>query len=207
MDGTILSSIAAAERVWTRWAERHGLEVGPFLRTIHGVQAVETIRRQGLPGVDAQLEADGITAAEIEDVEGIEEIPGAAAFLAALPVDRWAVVTSAPRALAVRRMEAAGLPVPGLLISAEDTPRGKPAPDGFLLAAQRLGFAPADCLVFEDAPAGIQAAEAAGASLLVVTATHNHPLETAHPRVSGYQSLQTGVNERGELWLSEIAIS
>ncbi len=187
MDGTILTSIASAERVWTAWALRHGLDVATFIPTIHGVQSVETIRRLGLPGVDPVAEAAEITRLEMDDVDDIAPIPGAAAFLASLPLDRWAVVTSAPRGLALRRLAAAGLPTPPLLIAAEDAARGKPAPDCFLLAADRLGVAIDECLVFEDAPAGIAAAEAAGADVMVLTATHRHPVETVHPRIAGYE--------------------
>lgn len=190
MDGTILTSIVAAERVWANWARKHGLDVEAFLPTIHGRRTIETIASLGLPGVDPETEARAVTAAELEDVEGIDAIAGAAAFLAGLPSDRWAVVTSAPRALAERRIAAAGLPSPAVMVAAEDVERGKPAPDCFLLAAQRLGRPIADCLVFEDAPAGIAAAEAAGASVVVVTATHNHPLETRHPGVAGYGPLR-----------------
>lgn len=191
MDGTILTSIVAAERVWANWARRHGLDVEAFLPTIHGRRTIETIAALGLPDVDPEAEAQAVTAAELEDVEGIDAIAGAAAFLASLPADRWAVVTSAPRALAERRIAAAGLPSPAVMIAAEDVERGKPAPDCFLLAAQRLGHPIGDCLVFEDAPAGIAAAEAAGASVVVVTATHTHRLETRHPGIGGYGAPRT----------------
>ncbi|HEY9027726.1 MAG TPA: HAD family hydrolase, partial [Burkholderiaceae bacterium] len=127
MDGTILSSIACAERVWTRWARRHGVDVAAFLPTIHGMRAVETIARLDLPGVDPVAEAAVIHAEEMEDVDGIEAISGVAAFMAALPPDRWALVTSAPRELALRRIAAAGLPVPPRIVSAEDVVNGKPA--------------------------------------------------------------------------------
>jgi mannitol-1-/sugar-/sorbitol-6-phosphatase len=186
MDGTILSSIASAERVWAAWALDRGLDVAAFLPTIHGVQSVETIRRLGLPGVDPVAEAAAITAAEMVDIDDIDPIGGAAAFLASLPADRWAIVTSAPRLLAERRLAAAGLPLPPLFITAEDVARGKPAPDCFLLAAERLGVAAEDCLVFEDAAAGIAAAEAAGAAVMVITATHAHPMATAHVTVTDY---------------------
>ncbi len=201
MDGTLLSSIACAERVWARWARRHGLDVDAFLPTIHGMRAVETVRRQNLPGVDPQVEADLVYAEEMEDVEGIAAIAGVAPFLAALPADRWAVVTSAPRPLALRRIAAAGLPVPPLMVTAEDVVHGKPAPDCFLLAAARLGVRASDCLVFEDAPAGIAAAESAGASVLVITATHAHPMDTAHPSVPDYAALQAMREARGRLQL------
>ena len=107
MDGTILTSIVAAERVWANWARKHGLDVEAFLPTIHGRRTIETIAALGLEGVDPEAEARAITAAELEDIEGIDAIVGAAAFLAGLPSDRWAVVTSAPRALAERRIAAA----------------------------------------------------------------------------------------------------
>ena len=187
LDGTLINSIAAAERVWAAWAARYGLDVAAFLPTIHGVRGVETIARLGLPGVDPVAEAQAILEGELADLEGVVAIDGAAAFLSRLPGDRWAIVTSAPRALALRRLAAAGLPAPAVMVAAEDVARGKPAPDGFLLGAARLGQPIADCLVFEDAPAGIQAAEAAGAAVLVVAATHGHALDTGHPRINGYR--------------------
>ncbi len=199
MDGTILSSIAAAERVWAAWARRHGLDVDAFLPTIHGVRTVETIQRLALPGVDPETEAAALTRMEIADVEGIEPIAGAGAFLASLPTDRWAIVTSAPRALAVRRLEAAGLPPAPFLVTAEDVQRGKPAPDGFLLAARHLGFPPEQCLVFEDTIAGVSAAEAAGASVVVITATHAHSPVTRHPAVAGYEALTVTARADGAL--------
>jgi sugar-phosphatase len=207
MDGTILSSIKAAERVWAVWATRHGLDVASFLPTIHGVKSVETIRRLNLPGVDPEAEAAAITQAEILDLDGIEPIAGAAAFLNSLPADRWAVVTSAPLALALRRMESARLPLPKIFVTAEDVQRGKPAPDCFLLAAGRLGQRPQDCLVFEDAAPGIAAAEAAEASVLVVTAAHTQRLESAHPAIVDYTALIVRAKDDGRLSLAKAASS
>jgi sugar-phosphatase len=205
MDGTILSSIAAAERVWSGWARRHGLDLAAFLPTIHGVRAVETIRRQALPGIDPEAEAEAVTRAEMEDVGGIDAIAGAADFLASLPAGRWAVVTSAPRLLAKRRLEAAGLPTPPLMITADDVTHGKPAPDCFLLAAERLGCPAGDCLVFEDAKPGIAAAEAAGAAVVVITATHTHPSETRHPTIADYVGLTGRLSPAGTLELLRLA--
>ncbi|WP_085579931.1 MULTISPECIES: HAD-IA family hydrolase [unclassified Pseudomonas] len=202
MDGTVLNSIAAAERIWSAWAVHHGVDVDSFLPTIHGVRAIDTIRRLNLPGVDAQAQAAYITVAEIEDVEGVVEIPGAAAFLKALPADRWAMVTSAPRDLALRRMAAAGIPEPAVMITAEDVTTGKPDPAGYRLAAERLGVEPGDCLVFEDATAGILAAEAAGAPLMVITATHQYPLETPHATIDRYDGLEIRAGSDGRLSLS-----
>jgi sugar-phosphatase len=197
MDGTVLNSIAAAERIWAAWAVRHGVDVETFLPTIHGVRAIDTITRLNLPGVDAEAQAAFITEAEIEDVEGIVEIPGAAAFLNGLPKDRWAMVTSAPRDLALRRMAAAGIPEPAVMITAEDVQAGKPDPAGYLLAAKRLGLEPRDCLIFEDATVGIQAAEAAGAPLMIITTTHQHPLETAHATLASYADIRVAVDSNG----------
>lgn len=190
MDGTILTSIIAAERVWTLWAQKHGLDVETFLPTLHGVQTIETIRRQKIPGVDPVVEAHWITSREMEDTHGIDPIPGARAFLESLPEDRWAIVTSASRDLALRRIQIAGLPMPKVLITAEDAPNGKPAPDCFLLGARRLGFEADHCVVFEDAPAGIQAGEASGAEVVVITTTHRHKVDVAHPAVPGYEALR-----------------
>lgn len=203
MDGTVLNSIAAAERVWAAWARRHGVDVESFLPTIHGARAIDTIRRLNLPGVDAEAQAAFIAQAEIDDVEGIVQIPGAAAFLASLPAERWAMVTSAPRDLAVRRLAAAGIPEPALMITAEDVTAGKPDPAGYRLAAKRLGLDARDCLIFEDAAVGIQAAEAAGAGLVIVTTTHQHPLETLHATIDSYESLSVTVDSQGQLHLQK----
>lgn len=186
MDGTILNSIAAAERVWARWASRHGLDVEAFLPTIHGVRSTETIAKLNLPGVDPEVEALKITNEEISEAEGIVEIPGAAEFLNSLPLNKWAVVTSAPLGLAHSRLKAAGLPVPSVLISAEDVEYGKPNPECYILAAQKLGVEISNCLVFEDAEAGILAAEAAGAHLVVVTSTHKAALVSPHLSIKDY---------------------
>jgi sugar-phosphatase len=204
MDGTVLNSIAAAERIWSAWAVRHGVDVATFLPTIHGARAIDTITRLSLPGVDAEQQAAFITAAEINDVEGIVEIPAAAAFLNALPKNRWAMVTSAPRDLALRRMAAAGIPEPAVMITAEDVKAGKPDPAGYLLAANKLGVEPADCLIFEDATVGIQAAEAAGAALMIITTTHQHPIETAHATLASYDAIGVRVGADGLLRLTEI---
>jgi len=197
MDGTVTNSIAATERVWTAWARRHGLDVEAFLPTIHGVRAEETIRRQNIPDIDLAQEVAAVLAGEIADIEDVHPIPGADAFLRALPAQRWAVVTSAQRDLALSRLNAAGLPIPAVLVTAEDVPRGKPAPDGYVLAAQRLGVSPKACLVFEDAPAGILAGEAAGAEVIVITAAHRDPFDTAHPSITDYSDIQVLVEADG----------
>ncbi|VVQ30421.1 Hexitol phosphatase A [Pseudomonas fluorescens] len=204
MDGTVLNSIAAAERIWAAWALRHGVDVDSFLPSIHGVRAIDTINRLALPGVDAEAEAAFITEAEIEDVEGVIEVPGAASFLKSLPANQWAIVTSAPKALALRRMAAAGIAQPLVMVTAEDVSAGKPDPAGYRLAAKRLGVEPTDCLIFEDATVGILAAEAAGANVIVVTATHDHPLQTPHATLASYELVITLVDPDGDIRLQKI---
>jgi mannitol-1-/sugar-/sorbitol-6-phosphatase len=204
MDGTLINSIASANRVWRHWATSNGIDPELVLREMHGVRAVDTVRRLNIPGLDPEREADAVTQAEIADVEGITAINGAPAFLRALPGNRWAIVTSAPRVLATRRLAAAGISTPEVLVTADDVSRGKPAPDCYLLAARLLGVSAQDCLVWEDTMAGVGAAEAAGAAVIVVTATHPHPIETTHPVVVDYEGLTTSVDDSGALLLSKL---
>ncbi|MBW8447154.1 MAG: HAD-IA family hydrolase [Arenimonas sp.] len=199
MDGTLLNSIAAAERVWGKWAARHGLDVEAFLPTMHGRRGIDTIRGLALPGVDVEAEALVVERGEIEDVEGVVPLPGAIDFLNALPSDRWSIVTSAPIALARARIEAAGLPQPPKIVTAEDVAIGKPDPAGYWLGARHIGADPARCLVFEDVLAGVLAAEAAGSDVMVVTATHNHAMETPHPTIASYEGLGVHVDSTGHL--------
>ena len=195
MDGTLLTSIEASERVWTRWAAGFGLDAADFLTRSHGMRVPEVIEQLRLPGVDPARHADWIMREELADMEGVCEVPGAADFLTALPAACWAVVTSAPRVLAVRRLEIAGLPVPPVLVTADDIVRGKPDPSGYQLAAERLRLRSDVCLVFEDAPAGVQAGEAAGAEVLLIAGAHRQLFETRHRSVQDYRQLmvvQTG---------------
>lgn len=203
MDGTLINSIPSAVRAWTAWAERHRIDVDALMRVMHGVKAIETIRRFAPPGVDPQREFELLLQAEIDDVADVVEIVGAGAFTAALPSDRWAIVTSAPRSLAEVRLRAAGVTPPAVMVTADDVERGKPAPDCFLLAAERLGVDARDCLVWEDAPAGIAAAEAAGADVMVIAATHHEPLDTRWRQVGGYEAL-TATLEQDRLVLGGV---
>ena len=202
MDGTLITSTLAAERVWTRWAGRHGLDVPALLSVMHGVRAIDTIRNQNLPDIDLDAEVAWVERGEIEDVEGVAALAGAIDFVKRLPPDRWAVVTSASVPLARARLKAAGVTPPAVMITAEDVERGKPDPAGYLKAAATLGFDIADCLVFEDAEAGIKAGEAAGADVMVVTAAWTHPLETAHPTLADYDDATLEVRADGRLVLT-----
>lgn len=201
MDGTLISSTASAERVWSAWARQHGIDVATFLPTIHGVRSVETIRRQNIPGIDPEAEAAKITEQEMVDVEGIVPIPGAVRFVTSLPPDRWAIVTSAPRELALIRLAAAGMPLPAIIVTAEDVAEGKPNPACFQLGAKRLGQDPAACLVFEDAPAGILAAEATGAEAIVIGG-HGGPPAARHPGLPNYEGVEAVVGRDGLISVS-----
>lgn len=199
MDGTILNSIAAAERVWGRWATRHGLDLDTFLPTMHGKRGIDTIAGLNLPGVDPVAEAAEILRGEIEDVEGVVAIAGAAEFLASLPADRWSIVTSAPIDLARARLQAAGIPQPRFMVTAEDVEVGKPDPQCYLLGARRIGVEPTETLVFEDVVAGVNAGEAAGADVVVITATHQLAIETRHLVIRDYKDVAAKVGQDGRM--------
>jgi sugar-phosphatase len=199
MDGTIINSIASAERIWGDWARRQGLDVEKFMPTMHGARGIDTIRNLNLPGVDPAAESAAIEKAEIADVAGVVAISGAIDFLASLPPERWAIVTSSPIALARARLEAAGIPFPRFIVTAEDVKVGKPNPQCYILGAERLGVSPSECLVFEDDAAGIRAGEAAGADVMVITATHSHPVETPHSTIHNYDGLHAHIADDGKL--------
>jgi sugar-phosphatase len=171
LDGVLADSTASVEAHWRAWGARHGLDGDALLRVVHGRRAVDTIRDVA-PALDAERELAALVAAEAGDTAGVTASPGAAALLPRLPAGSWAVVTSGVRAVALARLRASGLPEPPLLVAADDIARGKPDPEGYLTAAARLGRAPADCLVFEDAPAGVAAARAAGMRCVGLTTTH-----------------------------------
>jgi mannitol-1-/sugar-/sorbitol-6-phosphatase len=201
MDGTILNSIASVERVWTRWSKRHNADLDRVFSVIHGRQSADAFRELDMPGVDPIAEAKWILQHELDDLADVHAVPGAIEFLASLPAGKWAVVTSAPLVLAKARLKAAGFPLPDDLITAADIVHGKPAPDAFLKGAERLRVDPGDCLVFEDAAAGIASAEAAGADVVVITATHRHPLATDHLKIADYTAVHSQADDKGQLSL------
>lgn len=206
MDGTLVDSTAVVERTWTRFAERHGLDASEVIAACHGRRSAETVAEFVPPGVSVLRETAIIDAEEIEDVEGVVEVGGAARLLASLPVDRWALVTSADRELAMRRMAAAGLPMPPVTITAEDVVNGKPAPDGYLAAAQALGVSPADCLIFEDAPAGLQAARASGAQVIAVGTTLQERDLGSVQWIRDFTTLRVGVAAEGLIDIGPVAL-
>jgi sugar-phosphatase len=171
LDGVLVDSAAYVERQWRDWAARRGFEAEPFLRVCHGRRAVETIRLAA-PDLDADAEVARFPEFISDDGVRLDAVPGARQLLEGLPGGLWAVVTSGVRASAARRLREAGLPTPRVLVGAEDVEHGKPSPEGYLLAAERLDVAPTGCVVIEDAPAGVEAARAAGMRALGLASTH-----------------------------------
>ncbi len=167
MDGTLVHSTTEVETVWRLWCQGHRLDPAPVLAMCHGVRSREVICALA-PQLDLAREVALLDELEIQHAGVAEPIAGARTLLAALPPARWALVTSASQRVARHRLASAGLPLPRWLIGAEDVVRGKPDPEPYLLAARRLGLAPADCLVFEDAPAGIRSALQAGCQVVQI---------------------------------------
>ena len=159
----------AVARVWSGWAVEHGFDPEEVVRAAHGRPSLLTVRDY-LPHADHAAENREVERRELEDTEGIVPLPGAIELLGALPRERWAIVTSCTRPLAEVRLRAAGLPRPGLFITSSDVAHGKPAPDPYRTAAEELGFRAADCVVVEDAPAGVVSGKAAGARVIGIAA-------------------------------------
>jgi mannitol-1-/sugar-/sorbitol-6-phosphatase len=170
LDGVLVDSTPAVARVWTIWAKKHGFDPDEVVRQAHGRPSITTIREL-LPNADHEAENREVERGEIEDVADVIPLPGALELLRALPQDRWAIATSCTRRLAEVRIRAAGLPVPKHMITSTDVQRGKPDPEPYIKAAKILGLSPADCIVMEDAPAGIRAGKAAGARVLALRTT------------------------------------
>jgi sugar-phosphatase len=196
MDGTLVDSTAVVEEVWGEFAVRYGLDFEEILRTSHGVQAIDTVRRFAPAGADVHALTAELGAMERVRTDGILALAGAARLLAALPADAVALVTSADRVLADIRMAAAGLPMPAIAVTAEQVSRGKPDPEGYLKAAALLGAEPAEALVFEDAPAGIAAGVAAGIRTVAV-GPNTGPLPDGVLHIADYSSVTAVVDAEG----------
>ncbi|VXB87506.1 HAD-IA family hydrolase [Aeromicrobium sp. 9AM] len=185
MDGTLVDSNAVVEAIWTRFAEQHGLSTADVLAFSHGRQTIDTVRQFAPPDADHAALAVELASTEIETPDGIVEVPGASAFVASIPSERTALVTSAPLALARTRMADAGVPMPPVVVPAEDVTNGKPDPEGYTRAASLLRHDPAETVVFEDAPAGIESARSAGAQVVVV-GSYDGPSAEGLPRIPDF---------------------
>ncbi|CDR05223.1 HAD-IA family hydrolase [Streptomyces iranensis] len=196
-DGTLVSSLDSVLRCWTRWAGEQGIAAEDFARVeLHGRPADDIIAEL-LPADRAPRARARIDELELEDVPGgVKLLPGAAELLAGLPAGRWAVVTSAYRELAEARLAEVAIR-PGTLISADDITRGKPHPEPFLLAAERLGVDPARCVVFEDAPAGLAAGRAAGMRTVALATTTDRAELVADVVVEDLSAVSVQVSDGG----------
>lgn len=172
MDGVLMSSLGSVERSWSRYAEMRGVDPALAVQIAHGRRAIETVRYL-CPQLDDVAELRIIEQLEIDDNEGLMVLPGVAELLKRLPAQAWTIVTSATERLARSRLAHAGLTPPGNFITSEMVAEGKPHPEPYLRGAQLLGLDPQDCLVVEDAPAGVAAGKAAGCPVLALLTTHD----------------------------------
>jgi mannitol-1-/sugar-/sorbitol-6-phosphatase len=170
LDGVLVDSTECVERTWRAWAQDRGFDGDAVIRYAHGRRTTETIAHIA-PDLIAADEVTALAQSEAAESRGVYPIAGAAMFLSQLPPAQWAIVTSGVRAVATFRIALGGLPTPGVVVTANDVVRGKPDPEGYLRAATSLGIPPADCVVVEDAPAGLAAARAAGMRAIGVSST------------------------------------
>lgn len=171
LDGVLVDSTRVVVRIWSDWGERRGIEAERILEVAHGRRTTETLRLVA-PHLDAEAETEELERMELEDLDGVLEVKGAKELLSSLSEDGWTVVTSGPRALATRRIEHVGLPLPKRFVAAGDVKDGKPHPEAYLKGAEVLGVHPEACVVIEDAPSGIRAGKAAGMTVIAVATTH-----------------------------------
>jgi mannitol-1-/sugar-/sorbitol-6-phosphatase len=170
LDGVLIDSTPAVARVWRRWAIEHNLDPETVVHLAHGRPSRSTIREL-LPNADIGKEDRIVERWEMEDTDDLVLLPGAQQLLDSLPKDRWTIATSCTRPLATVRLHAAGLPIPKNIVTSTDVTHGKPHPEPYLKAAAKLGYSPADCIVVEDAPAGVQSGKAAGARVIGFSTT------------------------------------
>jgi sugar-phosphatase len=171
LDGVLVDSTHSVARFWKRWAAEHNVSSEEAVRVAHGRRTLETVRLLA-PHLDAEAETLRIEAIEADDSSALERVKGALELLSSLPAERWAVVTSGTRYLATRRLANNGLPQPIAFVTADEVSQGKPHPEPYLKGAELLRLPPQECLVFEDAPAGIESAHAAGMTAVALATTY-----------------------------------
>ncbi len=199
LDGVLVDSTRAVDREWREWAARKGVDGDAIMAIAHGVRTIEVIRRVA-PHLDAEAEANAIENHEAGDQAGVTVMPGAVELVKSIPDGRWGVVTSGSRLLATNRLRYCGLPVPHVLVTSDDVTNGKPHPEPYLKGAMGLGFEPVDCLVIEDAPAGIQSAHAGGMKIVGITSTYKADALTQADVVIGkLAEIQVASNGAGRL--------
>ena len=173
LDGVLVNSTGSVDREWRAWAREKGINEDSVIAIAHGVRSIEVIRAVA-PHLDAEKEARKLENREAADHD-ISVMPGAIDLVRSIPASQWSVVTSGTRLLASARLTFVGVPLPKVMVAADDVVHGKPHPEPYLKAAQLLGVNPADCLVIEDAPAGIRSAHAGGMKVIALASTYAAP--------------------------------
>jgi sugar-phosphatase len=202
LDGVLVDSTGSVDRQWRAWAREHGIDEQKVIDVAHGVRTIEVIRRVA-PHIDAEIEVLRLEEREADDHDGVFVMPGAVELVGSIPEGQWGVVTSGTRLLASARLQWAGLPLPRVLVTAEDVTNGKPHPEPYLRGAQLMGAKPEDCLVIEDAPAGIQSARAGGMKVVGLTSTFEAPqLQAADAVVKKLAQVQVRKDGPGRLAVS-----
>ena len=204
LDGVLVDSTRSVARLWRLWAAETGVDPERILEIAHGRRTIEVVR-QLAPAVDAESEVRKIEKREADDTDGVRVMPGAYDLLSTLPDAQWGVVTSGTNYLATSRLRRAGLPIPRVLVSADEVTKGKPHPEPYLKGAQLIGVAPADCLVIEDAPAGVQSAHAAGMKSIGLTSTYSAAeLHEADALVESLGQIHVGLGGANGVMLLEV---
>ena len=199
LDGVLVDSTRAVDREWREWAARKGVDGDAIMAIAHGVRTIEVIRRVA-PHLDAEAEANAIENHEANDQRGVAVMPGAVELLRSIPEGKWGVVTSGSRLLAKNRLQFCGLPIPEVLITSDDVTNGKPHPEPYLKGAEQMGVSPLECVVFEDAPAGIQSARAGGMKVVGIASTYAAAkLAEADAVVQKLARIQVTANGTGRL--------
>jgi sugar-phosphatase len=170
LDGVLVDSTRSVERQWRAWAHEKGVDGDKLMALGHGVRAVEMIRAVA-PHLDAEAEAKILERREASD-EDVTVMAGALDLLQKVPAGRWGVVTSGIRRLASGRLQRVGIPVPKVLVPADEVVNGKPHPEPYLKGAELMSVKPEECLVIEDAPAGIRSAQGAGMNVIALASTY-----------------------------------
>jgi sugar-phosphatase len=197
LDGVLVDSTPSVSRQWSLWARENNIDPDKAVQSVHGRPTIEGVRLLA-PHLDAEAEAKKIEQSEMDDNEGVVVMPGAAKLLESLPPTRWCVVTSGTRRLAFSRLKVGNLPVPEVLISADDVVNGKPDPEPYLKGASLLKMRPEECLVIEDAPAGIAAAHAAGMKVVALTTTYPaFALQEADAIVPAIVDVSVSISDEG----------
>ncbi len=200
LDGVLIDSTPDFHRHWIAWAAAHGLDGEATFEVGQGIRTADHIRLVA-PHLDPDLEARRFEEMEVEDVGETVALPGARNLVAQVPPNRWAVVTSSIRSLARARLRAGGVPLPKVLVCADDVTNGKPDPEGYVRACSELGVPANTTVVFEDSPAGVAAGRAAGAFVIAVPTTHTHEQLAGADAVTPLVAIGVRVSEGGVIAL------